>query len=166
MSFSYEHKAVIEVYHAIHMAWQMRTFEWSDSWDSINERLKNLRAQHSYTPQPVTFKKNFKCGSCTSKPNGGGNGGGGGGGQSANRQSTAADFINGIPKSYMRAQNLCIKFNSERGCKEQASHKNSSNSEVTLQHFCAGCHKKESKKEPHRAFDCKQGPFKALFRGW
>ena len=166
MSFSYEHKAVLDTYDAIHTAWEMKTFEWSDSWDSINDKLKNIRAQHTYALQPVTYKKSFKCSSCTNKSGHSSSGVGGGGAQSGRQQQAAANWINGVPTSFMQAQNICIKFNKERGCPEKAAHKKSSDPNVTLLHVCAGCFKKENKQDAHRVFDCQKGPFKALFRGW
>ena len=73
MLFHYKHKVVIKAYHKIHMAWQMKTFDWCDSWSSIEERLKTIRSKATFTPQPLTFKKNFKCANCA-KPAGGGGG--------------------------------------------------------------------------------------------
>ena len=62
----------MEMYHEVHMAWQMHTFEWSDSWSSIEERLKTIKSKHQYVPQPTTFKRNHKCTSCAGKSGGGG----------------------------------------------------------------------------------------------
>ena len=163
MSFHYEHKVVIKAYHEIHMAWQMKTFDWSDSWSSIEERLKTIRSKASVVPQQQTFKKNFKCSSCT-KPNGGG--GGQGPPHNAPGKQSLDTVVNGVPTNYMKAQNICIRFNKQKGCPEATSHKINPNTDVTLRHICAGCHKKSNLQETHPVHDCEKGPFKPLFRGW
>ena len=168
MSFSYEHRWVLEAYKDMHMAWQMKVFNWTDSWQSIEDRLKTIRGRYQYNQQPITFKKNFKCSSCKDNNQGGGGAGkpfGGG------KQQQKDDGINGVPKSYMRAHNICIRFNGynppyNKGCDEKSSHKNKANSEVTLLHICAGCHSKSQAKDEHPVAKCEKGPFKALFRSW
>ena len=163
MSFHYEHKVIIKAYHEIHMAWQMKTFDWSDSWSSIEERLKTIRSKATVSPQPLTFKKNFKCTNCA-KPAGGG--GGHGAPHNAHNRQPQDMIIKGVRTNYMKAQNICICFNHQKGCDETTSHKINSKSDVTLCHICAGCHKNANAQDAHPVHDCDKGPFKPLFRGW
>ena len=169
MSFNYEHKAIIEIYKEIHNSWQMRNFEWSDSWQSIEEKLKTLRGRYIHSPQPVTFKKNAKCSSCAGRSNGGGGGGGAGNGGNpgaGKQQQNNATWINGVPPAYMKAHNICIRFNKPKGCTEKGSHKNAADSNTTLQHICGGCHAKSVASDPPPCHNCSKAPFKSLFRGW
>ena len=171
MSFNYEHKAVLETYAHMHNAFQMRTFEWTDTWASIDERLKSLRGRYSHSPQPVTFKKGARCSSCANKPANPGAGNGGGQPFRNQQPSSSKPDVNDVPKNYMKAHNICIKYNQGdkngvKGCKEKGSHKNSSDQNVTLQHICAGCYAKSKLQEAHPVAGCHNGPFKSLFRGW
>ena len=165
MSFHYEHKVIIKAYDQIHMAWQMKTFEWTDPWSTIEDRLKTIRSRATVSPQPITYKKNFRCVTCT-KPSGGGGGGGQGAPGGAPGKQSQDTVVNGVPTNYMKAQNICIRFNRPKGCPESASHKVNSSSDVTLRHICAGCFKKASTQEAHPVHDCDKGPFKSLFRSW
>ena len=74
--------------------------------------------------------------------------------------------VNGVPTNYMKAQNICIRFNRQKGCPESTSHKVNSNSDITLRHICAGCHKKPNSQDTHPVHDCDKGHFKPLFCGW
>ena len=163
MAFHYDHKHVIETYQLVHQAWQMRTFEWSHSWSSIEDRLKNIRSNFQRAPNPVAAKQSAKCLSCAAKNPALGYSSTGAGGN-PNRQPPPSD-VNGVPTAYMKAQNICIKFNKPKGCQENP-HKVGQNKDVTLRHICAGCHKKSNSQETHPCHNCGNGPFKALFRGW
>ena len=73
--------------------------------------------------------------------------------------------INGVPKDYMRNNEICMKFNDVGGCPEAATHENRFKKGQTLRHICGGCHKKFSKAEnAHAATGCSNGPFSSLFR--
>ena len=150
----------------MHNAWQMREFEWSDDWKSIEEKLKNIRSRH----QQVLQKHTAKQGSAFPgfERNGGGNGAGNGDGKGGAGKGAAQDGppINGVPRKYMKAHNICMRFNGKRGCTKTDSHKNDANDSQTLLHICAGCFKKSGDSLKHRAEDCSKGPFASLFRGW
>ena len=167
MSFSYDHKEVLLAYKEVHNAWQMREFEWTDDWKSIEERLKNIRCRFQQVPQKHTASQGIAFPGF--ERNGGGHGSGGGGagkgGNPANQHNEGSD-INGVPRSFCKENNICMKFNGKRkSCLKQGSHKNDADASQTLLHICAGCFKKDGSKLPHRCFDCEKGPFGSLFRG-
>ena len=164
MSFNYEHKAMLEVYQAVHMAWQMRTFEWTDPWESINERLKNLRGRYHHNPQSYTYKKGARCPNCSNKSDKNTGGGGGGAGNAGKQQQPSDPYINQVPKVYMKTNNICIMFNSKKGCNEKDSHRTKSG--ATLLHICAGCFAKDNKHDTHPVHNCGKDPFKSLFHNW
>ena len=160
MSFNYEHKHMLDAYKEIHNAWQMRELDWTDDWSVFDERLKGIRSRHQYLPQKHTYLKSVPFPGHGKQPALGYSGD-----SSSAAQSQGKPDVNGVPKSYMKSVFICIKFNGKYGCTEKQSHK-SKDEKATLQHICGGCFKTSSTKASHRAFDCEQGPFGALFRGW
>ena len=157
MSFRYKHEDVLETYRQVHHAWQMRDFEFTDDWATIDERLKNIRSHLTISPQEHTFTKvkyaasGGKPGGPPNKPHGDHSGSGPGA------------HVKGVPKSYMKKQNVCIKFN-EGECPEKQSHKNKYNENVTLRHVCGGCLKASGSQHVHPCKTCDKGPFETLFR--
>ena len=151
MSFHYTHKQVLDTCHEMMMSWMMKEFEWSN-WPLIESRLKNIKSRYTQAPQYHTFQNRHP------KPNPGNQPGG-----QQGKQLGKTD-INGVPKDYMRNNQICMNFN-DAGCKEQDSHENHFKKGQTLKHICAGCHKKFNKsEEKHPVTGCEKGPFKALFR--
>ena len=163
MSFVFPHRLVLDAYKEIHNAWQMREFEWTDDWSTIEQKLITIRSRHQQVPQKHTSDKkaNFPG---FDRNNGNGGGGAGKGGNPKNTQGL--NDIQGVPRAYMKAHHICMKFNGPRGCKKAASHKNETNEAETLLHICGGCHKKHGKQLAHPAETCDERPFGALFRGW
>ena len=80
ISFHYKHADVLETYQKVHMAWQMREFEFTDDWCTIDECLKNIRANLTITPQENTFKKGTPTPGFEKQGGDHGKGGAGGGG--------------------------------------------------------------------------------------
>ena len=160
MSFHYAHKDVLQLCNTFIWSWQMREFEWSDPWPQIEERLKSIRSNFIQKEQPHTYLINH-----IPQAPGEGNGGGGGAGGGGNpKKQPSGKRINGVPTSYMKEHNICIRFNtSDTACKEPASHKNEYAKEITLAHICAGCHAKSKAREAHRCHNCTHGPFSSLF---
>ena len=83
------------------MAWQMKEFEWSN-WALIESRLKHIRARFQQSPQPhaVGAPKDPKH-----------QGGGGNPGQPPKKQQQGDQSINGVPRSFMKDESICMKFN-------------------------------------------------------
>ena len=151
MSFHYTHKQVLDTCHEMMMSWMMKEFEW-DNWPLIESRLKNIRSRFQQVPQPHTYtnRKEHK------QP---------GGPPKGPPAPQGKQDINGVPKDYMRNNEICMKFNDKDGCPEAASHENRFKKGQHLRHICGGCHKKFSKTEDaHAVIGCSKGPFSSLFR--
>ena len=163
MSFRYSQDEILEVTRETFMAWQNKQFEWVEDWSSINDRLKGYRQRFSQTAQSHTHDRKSVI-----VPTGKGSGNGGGAGKGGKpQQPQGKTDVNGVPKSFMKANNICINFNNENGCRERASHDNRyGDNKVTLRHICGGCFAKDKTEEPHRVFDCQKNNFSALFRRW
>ena len=159
MSFYYKHADVLQTYRLCHEAWQMKEFEFSDDWQSIKQRVVNLKAHLTVSPQEHTFKQSAKPPGFQKKGDPAGKGSGSAAG------SGAGAHVKGIPKSYMKKHNICIKFN-EKECPEKQSHKNKYDEKVTLQHICGGCLKSDNSHSAHPAKTCDKGPIESLFRKW
>ena len=163
MSFHFAHKDVLQLCNTFIWSWQMREFEWSDPWPQLEERLKSIRSNFIQKDQPHTYLINNPP-RAPGNGNGGGGGSGHGGGGGNPKKQPSGKRINGVPTSYMKEHNICIRFNSsDTACKEPASHKNEYAKEVTLAHICAGCHAKSKAREAHRCHNCGNGPFSSLF---
>ena len=159
MSFYYKHADVLQTYRLCHEAWQMKEFEFSDDWQSIKQRVVNLKSHLTVSPQEHTFKQSAKPPGFQKKGDPAGKGSGSAAG------SGAGAHVKGIPKSYMKKHNICIKFN-EKECPEKQSHKNKYDEKVTLRHICGGCFKADNASHAHPAHGCEKGPFESLFRKW
>ena len=159
MSFRYTHAEVLETTREMLMAWQNKQFEWTDDWDSIKERLKGYRQGFQQSSQYHTHK--------TGEPPGG-KGGPGNGGAPGNpkKQQGKATSVNGVPKSFMKANDVCIRFN-EGGCPEKDSHQNKyGETKTTLRHICGGCFAKDKSEEAHMVLKCQKHKFSSLFQKW
>ena len=158
MSFNYTHKQVLDTCQEMIMAWQMKEFEWSD-WSLINSRLKSIRSRYQQVPQPHVGPR-------TKDPKSPQPGGGGGGFPPADKKTGKLD-VNGVLKSYMRTESICINYNSQTtnntGCKEKASHK-APYKDAVLKHICGGCYAKSGAEKAHPVSKCNKGPFAQLFR--
>ena len=162
MSFHFSHKDVLQLCNTFIWSWQMREFEWSDPWPQLEERLKSIRSNFIQKEQPHTYLINTP--QAPGKGNGGGGGAGNGAGGGNPKRQPTGKRINGVPTSYMKDNNICIRYNtSDSACKETSSHKNEYAKEVTLAHICAGCHAKSKVREAHRCHNCTNGPFSSLF---
>ena len=150
MSFHYSHKQVLDTCHEMMMSWMMREFEW-DNWPLIESRLKNIRSRFTQVPQPHTYSNRKD-----PRPNPGG---------ASNNQpgKQGKEDVNGVPKTYMRSNQVCINFN-DKGCPEKASHANKFKQGQTLKHICGGCLKKNDAEVAHPVTGCGNGPFASLFR--
>ena len=148
MSFNYSHKQVLDTCHEMMMSWMMKEFEWTN-WPVIEARLKGIRSRFQQVPQPHTFSNRRE------NPHGGGP-------PKPPTQQGKQD-VNGVPKEYMRNNQICINFN-DTGCKEKGTHENRFKAGQTLKHICGGCHKKSNSEEQHSVTGCGKGPFKSLFR--
>ena len=154
MSFHYTHKQVLDTCHEMMMSWMMREFEW-DNWPLIESRLKNIRSRFTQVPQTHTYtnRKEFKP-NPGAPPNN----------QPGKQQQQGKQDINGVPKSFMRENQICINFN-DKNCPEKGTHDNKYKSGQSLKHICGGCFKKLNGAEnAHAASGCGQGPFASLFR--
>ena len=152
MSFKYDHKDVLAIVFETVMAWQNRQLEWDQPWPEVAEHLKGIRGRfiQSHQPHTVGHPRNNPGPSKADRSGGAGNSGSG--------KSTFKDVpINGVPTSFMKEKNICIRFNSEK-----SSHKNKYGPN-TLQHICAGCFAKDNSKDHHRVFDCKKHNHSSLF---
>ena len=149
MSFHYTHKQVLDTCHEMMMSWMMKEFEWTD-WTVIEARLKGIRARFQHVPQYHTFTNRRE-------PNHNG------GGQPKPPAPQGKQDINGVPKDFMRNNQICMNFN-DAGCKEKGSHENRFKAGQTLKHICGGCYKKDNSEQAHAASSCGKGPFKSLFR--
>ena len=161
MSFHYSHDHVLETCYKFLMSWQMKEWEWTDPWSTLDERLKGIRSSFEQKDQPATHKRNH-----VPPGSGKGAGGGNGGAGSAPKQQPKTE-INGVPKAYMKANNICIQYNGTYGCKDfKESHENKYAKGVTLAHVCAACHVKKVQ-NTHPCCNCgKSQENAALFRGW
>ena len=150
MSFNYTHKQVLDTCYEMMMSWMMKEFEW-DNWPLIESRLKNIRARFQQAPQHHTFTNRKD-----HTQNNGGN--------PKPPAPQGKQDVSGVPKDYMRTNQICINFN-DAGCKEKGSHVNKFKQGQTLKHICGGCYKKFDKLEDqHPVSGCEKGPFKSLFR--
>ena len=152
MSFHYKHQDVLDTYFEVHMAWQNKQFEWNDPWPILDERLKGIRSRSIMIPQSHTTKKG-------NQPQSPGNHGAG---APAPKKQGKPD-INGVPRSYMQSNHICMNFNNGEACNGKDSHKNKYNEKVTLQHICAGCNAKDVSKSEHPVFGCQKHNFAYLF---
>ena len=159
MSFRYSQAEVLETTREMLMAWQNKQFDWTDDWDSIKERLKGYRQGFQQSSQYHTHKTG------TAPSGGGGSGNGGGAGNPKKQQGKSAS-VNGVPKSFMKSNDICIRFN-EGGCSEKESHQNKyGETKTTLRHICGGCFAKDKSEEAHMVFKCQKHKFSSLFQKW
>ena len=153
MSFHYSHKQVLDTCHEMMMGWMMREFEW-DNWPLIESRLKNIRSRFTQVPQQHTYSNRRE-----HKHNPGGPPN-----NQPGKQQQGKQDVNGVPKVFMRENQICINFN-DKACPEKGSHDNKYKAGQSLKHICAGCYKKLDKAElGHPTAGCGQGPFGSLFR--
>ena len=167
MCFRYSQDEVLKTTREMLMAWQNKQFDWTDDWSAIDDRLKGYRQRFAQSAQPHTHIKGALASG--SKGGGGTTGGGAGNGGNPKKQQKpqGKPDVNGVPKSFMKANNVCIRFNNKDGCKEKASHTNRySEDKAVLRHICAGCFAKDKSEQQHRVFDCRKHNFSALFRRW
>ena len=165
MSFRYDHKDVLETCREMLMAWQNKQFEWTHDWSTLDDRLKGYRQRFVQTPQPHTYTKGL-AGQSKDRSHGAGAGAGGGNPNRQPKPKSGAQ-INGVPKSFIKANDICIKFNeSENPCTEKGSHQNRySEKKSILRHICAGCFAKDKSEEHHPVHSCKKD-FGSLFQRW
>ena len=160
MSFHYSHKEVLDINFETIMHWQNRQVEWTEPWSHIDEGLKGIQGQFTQSHQSHTARQQSSS-RAPVNPDGGAAPSHEGCSPSNNNDCP----VNGVHRSFMKDNHICIPFNTFKGCDDQSSHKNKYGPE-TLQHICGGCLAKDESKKQHCVADCKVANFASLFPKW